>query len=158
MRGAGRVRYATVWTALVMTVVLGAATGAGAQVSTGTIQGQVSDASGILPGVTVTARDTESGFTSETVTTEKGHYTIAGLRPGTYEIRVMMDQYKPQARTIQVLVGQTLTVDFKVSPDVTYNETVEVVSERLADTRSTEISTNVTQDQISTSRRTIATS
>jgi hypothetical protein len=148
MRGAGRVRYATVWTALVMTVVLAAATGAGAQVSTGTIQGQVSDASGILPGVTVMARDTESGFTSETVTTERGHYTIAGLRPGTYEIRVMMDQYKPQARTIQVLVGQTLTVDFKVSPDVTYNETVEVVSERLADTRSTEISTNVTQDQI----------
>ena len=148
MQGAAGVRQAAVWTVLVLTVVLGVAARAGAQVSTGTIQGVIADASGVLPGVTVTARDTESGFTSESVTTDQGHYTIAGLRPGTYEIRVTMDAYKPQARTIQVLVGQTLTVDFKVSPDVTYTETVEVVSERLADTRSTEISTNVTQDQL----------
>ena len=148
MGAAAGVRRATVGTVLVTTIVLGVAARADAQVSTGTIQGLVADASGALPGVTVTARDTDSGFTSETVTTDKGHYTIAGLRPGTYEIRVTMDTYKPQARTIQVLVGQTLTVDFKVSPDVTYTETVEVVSERLADTRSTEISTNVTQEQL----------
>jgi hypothetical protein len=148
MQGAAGVRQARVWTVLVMTVVLGVGARAGAQVSTGTIQGVIADASGVLPGVTVTARDTATGFTSETVTTDQGHYTIAGLRPGTYEIRVTMDAYKPQARTIQVLVGQTLTVDFKVSPDVTYTETVEVVSERLVDTRSTEISTNVTQEQL----------
>src|SRR5688572_33198130 len=100
MQGAAGVRQAMVWTALVMTVVLGVAIRAGAQVSTGTIQGQVADASGILPGVTVTARDTSSGFTSETVTTEQGHYTIAGLRPGTYEIRVTMDQYKPDRKSV----------------------------------------------------------
>src|SRR5687767_106572 len=148
MQGAAGVRQAMVWTVLVTTVVLGVAARANAQVSTGTIQGQIADASGILPGVTVTAREVQSGLLHETVTTDQGHYTIAGLRPGTYEVRVTMDQYKPQARTIQVLVGQTLTVDFKVSPDVTYSETVEVVSERLADTRSTEISTNVTQEQL----------
>ena len=95
MDGAAGVRRATVWTALVTAIVLGVATRADAQVSTGTIQGVVADASGVLPGVTVTARDTDSGFTSVTVTTDKGHYTIAGLRPGTYEIRVTMDTYKP---------------------------------------------------------------
>lgn len=129
-------------------MLLGVARPADAQVSTGTIEGKVADATGVLPGVTVTARETQSGFTSETVTSADGHYTLAGLRPGTYEVLVSMDQYKPQARTIQVSVGQTLTVDFRVSPDVTYTETVEVVSERLVDTRTTEVSTNVTQEQL----------
>ena len=119
-----------------------------AQISTGTVQGRVADATGVLPGVTVTAREIASGFTHETVTASDGHYTMAGLRPGTYEIRVVMDQYKPQARTVQILVGQTAAVDFTVSPDVTYSETVQVVSERVVDTRTPEISTNVTEEQI----------
>jgi hypothetical protein len=133
---------------LIASLVLGGGGWAHAQISTGTIEGKIADATGVLPGVTVTARDTQSGFTSETVTTPEGHYTLAGLRPGTYEVRVAMDQYKPQARTIQVFVGQTVTVDFRVSPDVTYTETVDVVSERLVDTRTTEVSTNVTQEQL----------
>ena len=153
MQRAGGARRATDWAVLVTStlvtcMLLGAAGTANAQVSTGTIEGKVADASGILPGVTVTARETRSGFTSETVTSADGHYTLAGLRPGTYEIRVTMDQYKPQARTIEVFVGQTVTVDFRVSPDVAYTETVEVVSERLVDTRTTEVSTNVTQEQL----------
>lgn len=116
--------------------------------STATARGKVSDDTGVLPGVTVTAREVQSGFTYEALTDAEGSYTLAGLRPGTYEIRVTMDQYKPQARTIQVLVGQTVTVDFRVSPDLTFTETVQVVSERLTDIRTTEVTTNVTEDQL----------
>ena len=97
---------------------------AGAQISTATIQGLVTDQAGVLPGTVVTARETQSGFTTEAVTDSEGRYTLAGLRPGTYEIQAAMEQYKPQARTVQVLVGQTVTVDFRVSPDVAYTETV----------------------------------
>ena len=119
-----------------------------AQGSTATVQGRVSDQTGVLPGVTVTAREIASGFSREAITDAEGVYRIAGLRPGTYEIRVTMDQYQPQARTVTALVGQTLTVDFSVRPDVTYTETVEVVSERLTDIRTTEVATNVTQEQL----------
>jgi hypothetical protein len=119
-----------------------------AQIATATVQGKVSDATGVLPGVTVTARETQSGFTHDAVTGADGVFTLAGLRPGTYEIRTAMDQYKPQARTVQVLVGQTVTADFVISPDVGYTETVQVVSERLTDMRTTEVSTNVTEEQI----------
>jgi hypothetical protein len=119
-----------------------------AQVSTATVEGKVSDATGVLPGVVVTAREIASGFSREATTDAEGVYKIAGLRPGTYEIRVTMDKYQPQARTVTVLVGQSLTVDFNVSPDLTYNETVQVVSERLTDIRTTEIATNVTQEQL----------
>ena len=43
-----------------------------AQVSTATIQGTVSDATGVLPGATVTARDVQSGFTHEAITAADG--------------------------------------------------------------------------------------
>ena len=120
-----------------------------AQISTATIQGTVSDDTGVLPGATVSARETLSGVTQETVTNSDGHFTLAGLRPGTYEIRVVMDQFKPQARTVQVLVGQTSTVDFKVTSNLVFTEAVTVVGDsRLVDTRKSAVTTNVTEEQL----------
>ena len=133
---------------VVLWIVMATAGHAVAQISTATVQGKVSDQTGVLPGVTVTARETDSGMSREATTDAEGAYSIPGLRPGTYEIRVTMSQYKPQARTVTALVGQTLSVDFRVSPDVTYSETVQVVSERLSDIRTTEVTTNVTQEQL----------
>jgi hypothetical protein len=140
-------RARTAWRSLtgfgvVLLIVVATAAPGTAQISTATIQGKVADQTGVLPGVTVTARETESGFSREATTDAEGLYTLAGLRPGIYEIRVTMDQYKPQARTVTALVGQTLTVDFNVRPDLTYTETVQVVSERLSDIRTTEVTTN----------------
>jgi hypothetical protein len=134
--------------ASVATIGLLSAGSARAQISTATVEGKVADSSGVLPGATVMARETQSGFTHETATGADGHFTLAGLRPGTYEIRAMLTQYKPQARTVTVLVGQNVVVDFVIRPDVAYTETVQVVSERLEDTRTTEITTNVTEEQI----------
>jgi hypothetical protein len=125
------------------------AASAGAQISTATLQGRVTDDTGVLPGATVTARETESGFTQEAVTGADGAFTLPGLRPGTYEIRVVMDQFKPQSKTVEMLVGQTITVDFRVTADVVYTETVSVVGDsRLVDTRKSDVSTNVTEEQL----------
>ena len=52
----------------------------------------------------------------------------SGLRPATYEITVSLPQYKPQTRTVQVLLGQTVTANFKIGPDVVYTEAVQVVA------------------------------
>jgi outer membrane receptor protein involved in Fe transport len=134
--------------AVVLSILVATAAPATAQISSATIQGKVTDQTGVLPGVTVTARETDSGLSRDTTTDPEGRYTLAGMRPGTYEIRVTLDQYKPQARTVTALVGQTLAVDFSVRPDVTYTETVQVVSERLSDIRTSEVATNVTQEQL----------
>jgi hypothetical protein len=85
---------------------------ADAQVSTATIRGTVSDATGVLPGASVLARNIQSGFTHEATTAPDGTFTLAGLRPGRFEITVSIGQYAPQAKTVEVLVGQTVTVDF----------------------------------------------
>jgi hypothetical protein len=135
--------------AILLILVLAGARPADAQISTATLQGKVTDNSGVLPGATISARDVKSGFLQETVTDAEGAFTLPGLRPGTYDIRVVMDQFKPQSRTVELLVGQTITVDFRVTPDVMYTETVSVVGDtRLVDTRKSEISTNVTEEQL----------
>ncbi len=120
-----------------------------AQGTTATIQGTIADATGPLPGATITARDTQTGFTYEAVSDGQGGFNLAGLRPATYEIAVAMNQYKPQAKTVQVLVGQTVTANFRIDPDVVYTESVDVVgNSRLVETRTAQVSTNVTTDQI----------
>jgi Carboxypeptidase regulatory-like domain/TonB dependent receptor len=119
-----------------------------AQTTSATIQGTVSDETGILPGATVIARETQGGFQFEAVSGADGSFALAGLRPGTYEITVLVDRYKPQSRTVQVLVGQTVTANFKVSPDVVHVEEVTVVGQRLVDTRTPEVTTNVTEEQV----------
>jgi Carboxypeptidase regulatory-like domain/TonB dependent receptor-like, beta-barrel len=120
-----------------------------AQGTSAAIQGTITDDTGPLPGATITAKDTQTGFTYEAVSDAQGAFNLSGLRPATYEITVVMPQYQPQAKTVQVLVGQTVTANFKIGPDVIYTEAVEVVgSSRLIETRTSEISTNVTTEQV----------
>jgi outer membrane receptor protein involved in Fe transport len=120
-----------------------------AQVSTAGIQGVVRDDTGVMPGATVTARHVQSGFTHETVTTAEGTYSLGGLRPGQYEITVALAQFKPQSKTIEVLVGQTVTLDFRIGADVVYTENVTVVADtRLIETRTSQVTTNITEDQV----------
>ncbi|MCL4812618.1 MAG: TonB-dependent receptor [Vicinamibacteraceae bacterium] len=122
---------------------------AAAQSTTATIQGTVSDDTGVLPGVVVIAREQQSGFQYESVTDGEGRYQLAGLRPGTYEITVTMDQYKPAAKTVQVLLGQTPTVDFRITPDIIYTESVQVVGDsRIIETKTSQVTTNVTEEQV----------
>jgi hypothetical protein len=121
---------------------------AAAQSSTATVSGTIRDATGVLPGATVNAKDTQSGFTSETVSGGDGSFALPGLRPGTYDITVSLPQYKPQSRTVRVLVGQTVSADFQISPDLLVVESVQVTGDLLLDTRTSEVTTNVTEDQI----------
>jgi hypothetical protein len=120
-----------------------------AQGTAASIQGTIVDEAGALPGATIVAKDTQSGFVFETVAGSDGAFSLSGLRPGTYEITVSMSQYKPQSKTVQVQVGQSLTANFKVTPDVLYTEQVQVVgNSRLVETRTSEIATTVTTEQV----------
>ena len=65
-----------------------------------------------LPGVTVTATHLESGFVRTTVTDETGHYSLAGLPVGAYEVRATLDRFRPAVRPDVVLVvGEPLVLN-----------------------------------------------
>jgi len=58
-----------------------------AQSSSGSISGIVSDEQGgALPGVTISATNVATSATRTTVSNETGHYQIALLPPGTYDV------------------------------------------------------------------------
>src|SRR5207244_11244191 len=65
---------------LVLLLTLGLAASAAAQGERGVIGGTVADAQGgVLPGVTVTARNINTGFTQTTVTEADGKYRFGAL-------------------------------------------------------------------------------
>src|SRR5438128_6801982 len=117
--------------------------------STG-IRGTVSDDSGVLPGASVVARDTQNGFRYETVSDAQGFFTLSGMRPGSYEVTVSMSQYKPQSKTLQLVLGNNVTVNFRITPELVYTEQVEVVAGtgRVVDVKPAEIAKNVTQQPV----------
>ena len=73
----------------------------------GTISGQVVDAQGaVVIGATVTAEDL-SGNEKNNVTDERGNYSISGLRPGRYTIRVVAPGFDEFTTTdVRVVAGR----------------------------------------------------
>ena len=75
-------------TALVLAVAFGMATPGMAQTTNGVISGIISDAQGgVLPGVSVTGRNPDTGLTRTVVTESDGRFRLAALPPGRYELK-----------------------------------------------------------------------
>jgi ABC-type antimicrobial peptide transport system permease subunit len=57
------------------------------QIANATLGGSVSDSTGaLIPGVSITATNTETGIVNMAVTNEAGIYQFASLQPGTYRV------------------------------------------------------------------------
>jgi outer membrane receptor protein involved in Fe transport len=123
----------------------GAAFAQNAQI-TGTLTDQ---SGGVLPGVTVTARNEETGLTRTTVSEASGAYRLPALPPGTYGITAVLQGFNTERRTNLVLViEQTATVDLTLAP-ANLTETVTVEGDApIVDSRTAVVSTSVTNAQI----------
>ena len=78
--------------------------------ATGNIEGVVTDATGgVLPGVTVVVKNTETNVTREVDRpTKRGRYRATALQPGTYEVTATLGGFQaPPLGNIEVQVGQT---------------------------------------------------
>ena len=98
-----------------------------AQVDTGSLVGTVKDASGaLLPGVTVTASNTDTGIATATKTEQNGDYVITPLHIGRYSISVEVTGFHREIRKDIVLdVQQTIRLDFSLKVGAV-SETMEV--------------------------------
>ncbi len=89
-----------------------AATGS-AQTITGSISGRVTDTSeGVLPGVTVTIVNENTGLSVVRVTDENGQYVATNLPVGTYSVSAELQGFRKAQRT-----GFSLTADGRISAD-----------------------------------------
>jgi hypothetical protein len=123
-----------------------------AQSTGGTILGVITDTGGgVLPGVTVTTRNAETGFTRTTVTEADGQYQVLALPPGRYDLTADLQGF--QVTEVRDL---TLTIGLQVRQDLTLSigslqESVTVTGEAPAiNVVATEVSAVVTQQQIQT--------
>src|SRR5437867_4177070 len=77
-----------------------------AQVTTATIAGVVQDASGaVIPGVSITIKNVETGVTRTATSDEGGRYTVPELTLGDYEVQAQLPGFQTEVRS-----GITLTV------------------------------------------------
>src|SRR2546423_8668793 len=80
---------------------------------TAELNGRVTDESGaVLPGVTVTATQTDTGFTRTVVTDESGSWIMPNLPTGPYKLDASLQGFKCYLQTGIVLqVGAAPTIN-----------------------------------------------
>ncbi|MCS7181707.1 MAG: TonB-dependent receptor [Thermoanaerobaculum sp.] len=128
---------------------MGLAPPAWGQVTTATLTGKVVDEKGdALPGATVEAVNVASGFVFRVVSREDGSFTLANLPPGTYKVTVSLGNLPPQSETLELLLGHSSTVTFRLATEALFTEEVVVIGSRVVDTRSPEIATSITPEQL----------
>src|SRR5438105_6143110 len=117
---------------------------------TAQLSGTVRDESGgVLPGVSVTVTQTNTGLVRNTVSDETGGYLLTNLPTGPYRLEVALQGFKTYVQTGIVLqVGGTPTVNAVLGVG-SLEETVTVeAAAPLVDVRSAGISTVVDNEQI----------
>ena len=148
---------AVLLSASALTLNVALATPAAAQNVTATLGGHVYDGSGApVAGVVVTARNDGTNQASSATTAADGSYTLAGLRPAAYTVTaaaaggILTDH-------VTVEVGQSATLDLRpaaagAAPVVADTNappgTIVVIGRRLVETRTSEVATNVSQQQV----------
>jgi hypothetical protein len=121
-----------------------------AQQGTTEVRGRVIDSQGaVLPGVTVTVRNQDTGMYRETVSGSDGSFIASGMVPGRYLISAELQGFKKFERRDLVLeVGKTSSIEVALEVG-TVNETVTVKSESpLVDVTSKEIGGNITSETL----------
>ena len=95
--------------------------------ATAELNGRVTDESGaVLPGVTVTATQTDTGFTRSAVTDGNGTYVMPNLPTGPYRLEVALQGFRTYVQTGIVLqVAATPTINAVLSVG-SLEETVSV--------------------------------
>ena len=135
--------------ALFWTLAFGSWTVVQAQTSTGTIRGFVKNSQGEpLVGVQVTAMQAETNQQRSALTTQTGFFNIPGLAPAIYNVKTTMVGFAEQERPTRVLIGQTINLEFTLAQQAIAIQGITVAAERTVETKTPEVATNITQEQI----------
>ena len=104
---------------------------------------------GVLPGVTITAKNVETGLTRTAVTEATGEYRVPALPPGTYAVSAELAGFTGETRPdIVLIIDQDATINFTLKP-AAVAEVLTVTGEApIVDTTKSDVSTSVSTQQI----------
>ena len=132
-----------------LALVVIAASAAWSQTSTGSVRGYVRDAGGApVAGARVVAVNVATSAQREVPTQSSGFYAILGLVPAEYEVTARQIGMAPQKMRVRVLIGEVFPLDFKLAASAVQLEAVTVAAATGVETRTSEVATNVSQQQI----------
>ena len=104
-----------------------------AQTGNSSVAGFVQDPSGAyIPGVTITATNTQTGVVTTAITNESGAYNIPSLLPGIYKLSSELPGFKSRVFN-DVQLGANTTARYNFTLEVgAVSEAIEVTAERTA--------------------------
>lgn len=150
-------RYLGAASALALAIAVGAPGIAAAQVSTATLRGTIYEGSAAETGGTVVATEVATGYVTRGRIAADGGYVLSGLRPGTYRVAVTTADGQTAQDTVTVSLGVVATLDLNVAEAVVTGSAsdeasalgdIVVTGRRIFEVRTSEVATNVTQQQI----------
>lgn len=85
---------------------------------TGSISGSITDSSGgSIAQAQVQVKNNATGLTRQAVTSSDGTYSVPSLTPGMYTVTATRQGFATSVHSqVQLLVNQSLTLDFRLSP------------------------------------------
>ena len=125
-----RIRIAMVLTILAALTVINVDSLRAQSGTSSALTGSISDATGaVVPNATVKATDVNTGATRTARSNSDGRFLFAQVNPGIYRIAVQTEGFGPaESQPAAVAVGQTIAVNFTLSPAAT-SQTVEVTTQ-----------------------------
>jgi hypothetical protein len=116
-----------------------------------TITGTLTDQSGaVVPGVTITVRNPDTGFERKVETSDAGVYTAAFLQPGPYQVQAGKAGFATIVRKdLTLQVGQTLAVNLVLTLMAAQQEVTVTGAAAIVDTEKTEVSQVISDAEVS---------
>jgi hypothetical protein len=114
------------------------------------IRGKIVDSGGgVLPGVTITAIEANTGTQRLSVSDGDGRFVIPTLTPGVYTVKAELASFQTQLReSLQLSVGQEISLDFTLSPAGVAEEVTIRGDAPVVEVSTNRIGTNITNQEI----------
>jgi hypothetical protein len=118
--------------------------------STATFTGTVIDVTGAaVDGATVTATNTKTGITRNTVTNGDGLYTITALDAGSYDVKAENTGFAASVKSgVNLIVGTTITLDFSLNVAGTSQQVEVMGGVTTVDTTQSVVTASIETDQL----------
>lgn len=120
-----------------------------AQTTSGTIRGTIAGEGGKgVASAEILVKNIASGVQRSTTSRADGQYVLPGLLPAVYELTVRRIGSTALTRRVIVQIGATQIQNFNLEARAVALEEIVVVGAATAETRTSEVATNVTPEQI----------